>query len=344
MIIQQRASAPELSDARNAKALAAKLAGKRGPIKVKSPFAPAAVGSPEPQAPPKQAGSEAAPGQAPEAADQNRELVPEGAEAPAASESAQAETEAPPQGEKAKTVKKFHRLLEQKAAANAEVAALKAQVAALQAQAGSPQAQPGQAPAQAPPRRTVEFSKPFPENGTTEDQMVWKAEKAGHDAAQRVFAEQLPGQLGESFGKFAQVISPALNHTLGQMYDQQWKGMGEKLESVGLTESAVRPLVEQELSNNPGLGVEEALGRVLFHPNFSAHWQDEAQAPAPAAARAPARPAGPARGQTSRTVPAMQAGDDPVQHARDLRRNGQKFQAEQYMAKHLAGRMSAQKK
>lgn len=344
VIIQPRNPSPEQLADRDASALAARLSG-RGRAGTPPQSADPAVpgGSQQTPTPSESAGSN----------DQIRGLVPEGGEnADAAPQSAQPQVqpqatpegeETPPEGTTTKTQKKWKRLLEQKAEAAAQVAQLqaelerqKAQIAAMQQQPAPPQPQP-----QAKKAALPEFSKPFPQDGSTEDQIVWRAEKAAHEASMKVYAELLPQQLGESFRNFATVIEPALQHSLRGMVDQQWDAMSPVLDSLGIASkedrSALRQLAEQEAASN-GLDIPSALGRVLFHKNFSGHWQDEsptAQAPAPAN---PARPAGPARAATGRFQP-VAAGGDPVDTAREMRRSGQKAQAEAVMAAYLKTRM-----
>lgn len=335
MIVQQREPAAALNPDRDPKLVVSAINVARGVKQPQSVAAPASVGSNEPgvahpPTPPQSAGSN----------DQNRGLVPEGEAQSQAPQSAQAQPaeqqspegaddSAPPEGSTGKTQRKWKRVLEKTKEKDETIAALQARLAALESQGRQP-AQPQAQPA--PQRKAIaEFSKPFPEDGTHEDQMIWKAEKAGFDAAQKVFAEQLPQQLGESFRNFATVIEPALQHSLGQMVNGQWEALRPNLEATGVSVEEIRPLVEEEAAKH-GLDIPSALGRVLFHRNFSEHWQEDAPAPAPP--KAPARPAGPARAVTGRFQP-VQGAEDPVEKARELKRSGQKPQAESVMAAYL---------
>lgn len=360
MIVQPRVAPSGADPARSPQSVIAAIQRSRGVSAPKPAQASPAVGSPQPRTPSQGAIRPSVGSQVTQTASQeppvqpdqapNRGLVPEGVQPEAAPQLAPAEGDAqkehgegepPPQGQTSKTQRKWKALLKQKAEANAEVAQLKAELQAVKAlvQAGHQQAPAAQA--QPAKRGPPEFGEPFPKDGTDREQLLWEARKAAHDQAHRIYTEQLPQQLGESFRNFATVIEPALQHSLAGIVEQQWSGLSDTLDSLGIgpeDRPALRELVEAEAANM-GTDIPSALGRVLFHKNFSGHWQEDAAQAAPAAAsaspasRSPARPAGPARATTGR----FQAtpGADPVEEARELKKSGNKFQAEARMAAYL---------
>lgn len=332
MLTGPRVEAPALPEARDPRALAAKLSAKvRGGGEAKSP-APAAA-SPKPAAPAAQPEN---PAKQPDR--QNRGLAPEGSEPePAAPELAQAKpgdqgSEETPPAHNARTQRKWKALVSKAKNAEGEAASLRAELDAIKAQLGNQQ-QPQPA---APARKRFEFKEPFPENGSMDEQNRWHIRKEASEMVRAAFDQELPGVLGESFGKFATVISPALQHTVMQMADKRWEGMRGQLESVGASVEEVRPVVEAEIANNPALTIEEALGRVVFSGKFGGWEDDESPAPEPAPAKAPARPAGPARAVTGRFQPQGQKGRELVEQATELRKSGHKMQSQALMGRYLA--------
>lgn len=308
------------------KNFAAKLGARvRGDGPAKPQAEAAAEPNPQTQAPAKQQDGH------------NRGLAPEGSEqsaTPAKSQEAeevdQGAEETPPD-QSGKTRRKFKALIAKTKEKEGEIEALKAEVAALR----SSVQQPAQPKPQA--KKRAEFAEPFPENGSLDDQRRWEIRKEAHAMVQEALGSQLQPVLGEAFGNFAQVISPALRHSVEQMANQSWAEMAPNLEAIGVSVKEVRPIVEAEIERTPGASIPEILGRVLFGKQFG-EWDGETPS-VEAPAKNPARPAGPARSQTGRFESPLLKGRDAVERAAELRKSGHKMQSQAVFGAYLASKV-----